>query len=304
MAGEHDARYKFLFSNPIFVRRLLESFVREPFVRRLDFSNMQRVATSFVSETFREKESDIIWKIDFAGSPLYLFLLLEFQSTVDHTMPLRFLRYITEFYQSFHGQMVSGKLPAVFPVVLYNGDRHWTVAGNSAELIEKTIPEKYIPSFTYYAVIENEIPKKTLFRIKNALSAVFYAENTAPEEIGSGMDALFSILKDEKFEVVEIFTKWLNDYLDSLGGVEKLDLKKITSLMEAKTMLATKWKDYENKLREQGLVQGREQGLVQGLEQGERRKAVETARKMKAEGLDSTLIRRITGLSVKELEEL
>jgi predicted transposase/invertase (TIGR01784 family) len=191
MAGEHDARYKYLFSQPLFVRKLLESFVREPFVSRLDFSKMQRVGTSFVSDSFREKESDIIWKIDFAGSPLYLFLLLEFQSTVDQTMPLRFLRYITEFYQSFHGETASGKLPAVFPVVLYNGDMHWSVAGNSAELIEKTIPEKYIPSFTYYAVIENAIPKETLLRIKNALSAVFYTENTAVEELNSELDALF-----------------------------------------------------------------------------------------------------------------
>jgi predicted transposase/invertase (TIGR01784 family) len=82
--------------------------------------------------------------------------------------------------------------------------------------------------------------------------------------------------------------------------VNKLDLGKITSLKEAKTMFATKLKEYEQKLREQG----REQGIEQGREQGERRNAVETARKMKAEGLDSALICRITGLSQKEVAEL
>ena len=34
------------------------------------------------------------------GPDVYIFLLLEFQSTVDTRMPVRFLRYITGVYQN------------------------------------------------------------------------------------------------------------------------------------------------------------------------------------------------------------
>jgi hypothetical protein len=65
------------------------------------FSALQKVNASFVSPDFQRRESDIIWKVAFRGKPVYIFLLLEFQSSVDRWMPLRFLRYIVEFYQSF-----------------------------------------------------------------------------------------------------------------------------------------------------------------------------------------------------------
>lgn len=59
------------------------------------------------------------------GTPVYIFLLMEFQSTVDRFMALRFLRYICEFYQSLDTGTLK-RLPAVFPLLLYNGDGKWT----------------------------------------------------------------------------------------------------------------------------------------------------------------------------------
>ena len=125
---EHDSRYKYLFSHPGFVERLLTSFVDEPFVKEIDFTHLERVNASFVSEEFQQRESDIIWKLPLKGSTVYLFLLLEFQSTVDRRMPLRFLRYITAFYEAYLDEHPGiEKLPAVFPLLLYNGDDRWSV---------------------------------------------------------------------------------------------------------------------------------------------------------------------------------
>ena len=104
------------------MKRLLTFFVKEGFVEDLDLSSLRRVDTSFVTEDFREKESDIIYTVKFLDQDLYIFLLLEFQSTVDKTMPIRFVRYITELYESYQGTNASGKFPAVFPILLYNGD--------------------------------------------------------------------------------------------------------------------------------------------------------------------------------------
>ena len=69
IAHDHDRRYKYLFSHPGFVERLLTSFVDEPFVGELDFSTLERVNASFVSDEFARREADLIWKLSFRGRP-------------------------------------------------------------------------------------------------------------------------------------------------------------------------------------------------------------------------------------------
>ncbi len=43
MANEHDRRYKRLFSNSKLIQQLLEYFVKEDFVKHLDFSSLERL---------------------------------------------------------------------------------------------------------------------------------------------------------------------------------------------------------------------------------------------------------------------
>lgn len=72
------------------------------------------------------RESDLIWKVYFKdGQPLYLYLLLEFQSTQDGEMPLRLLEYIILLYRTLIKSGQAQALPPVMPVVLYNGDTRW-----------------------------------------------------------------------------------------------------------------------------------------------------------------------------------
>ena len=229
MASEHDIRYKKLFSHPGFMERLLTSFVNEDFIDNLDFSTLARIDKSFISENFKEKESDIIYSIYYRNKILYIFLLLEFQSTVDKMMPVRFLRYITELYDSYQGKTESGKLPAVFPILLYNGEAKWTAPLQFADCIEKTIPVEYIPIFKYFPVLENEIPKESLSRIKNALSAVFYIENSTVTEIGEELDNFFEIIKNENLEIVNLLSAWFNNYLKSLYKKDSENSKNISN---------------------------------------------------------------------------
>jgi len=99
--------------DPLFSLRLAPTaFVDQPFVKHLDFSTLQKVNATFVSPDFQRRESDIIWKVAFRGKPVYIFLLLEFQSSPDRWMPLRFLRYIVELYQSF---LDTDDAPATLP---------------------------------------------------------------------------------------------------------------------------------------------------------------------------------------------
>ncbi len=79
----HDPAYKQLFSHPEMVTDLMRGYVKETWVQDIDFSTLERVADSFISKDFREREDDIIWRVRWGSRWLYLYILLEFQSTID-----------------------------------------------------------------------------------------------------------------------------------------------------------------------------------------------------------------------------
>ena len=75
---------------------LLRGFLPEDWTGRLDFSTLEKVGNSFVSDDLRERHGDLIWRLRFNGEEggwFYLYLLLEFQSTSDPFMAVRLLTY-------------------------------------------------------------------------------------------------------------------------------------------------------------------------------------------------------------------
>lgn len=131
---EHDNGYKLLFSHAPMVEDLLRGFVKEEWVERLDFSTLERMGGSYVSDNLRDREDDIIWRVRWGESWLYVYLLLEFQSTVDWHMAVRIMAYVALMYQDLIRTKRVGtreKLPPVLPVVLYNGNSRWKAAEES-----------------------------------------------------------------------------------------------------------------------------------------------------------------------------
>ena len=113
--AEHDGGYKLLFSHPEMVADLLRGFVREDWVRDLDFSTLEKVPGSYVTPELSNRESDVVWRLRWGHDRfLYIYLLIEFQSTVDPFMGLRMMVYLGLLYQDLIQRREltsSGKLP-------------------------------------------------------------------------------------------------------------------------------------------------------------------------------------------------
>ena len=142
----HDSGYKKLFSNKVIFRQLMETFVTEDWVKDLDFSSCETVDKSFVSDHYKETESDLIYRLKLRDKEVYIFILMEFQSTVDRFMALRLLNYITNFYMDYIGSEEKvNMLPAIFPILLYNGESKWTAPVKLGDLVEGNellVPDK------------------------------------------------------------------------------------------------------------------------------------------------------------------
>ncbi|MEM7537676.1 MAG: Rpn family recombination-promoting nuclease/putative transposase [Chloroflexota bacterium] len=68
----HDRGYTKLFSNLTIFKQLLISFVKESWVDELDFNTAERVNKSFVSDSYKHRTSDILYKVKLRGKDIDL----------------------------------------------------------------------------------------------------------------------------------------------------------------------------------------------------------------------------------------
>lgn len=265
--ADHDTGYKRLFSHREMVADLLGGFVHQPWVRELEFDTLERVSGSYVSDDFREREDDIIWRVRWRDQWLYVYLLLEFQSTVDRFMAIRILVYVGMLYQDLirAKQLTpNGLLPPVLPVVLYNGDRKWTAARDVGELVE-TVPgglEHYRPHIRYFLLEERRYEEAELASMQNLVAALFRLENSrAPEDVCQVIEALNEWLQNpEQSDVRRAFVGWLRQVLLP-RRMPEAEVPELENLQEVKTMLAERVREWTEQWREEGREKGRVEEL-------------------------------------------
>jgi len=292
----HDYGYKILFSNVTIFRQLLETFVDQPWVKELDFSEAETVNSSFISKSYKKTESDIIYKLKLKnGKDVYVYVLLEFQSSVDRFISVRILNYLTSLYVSLiRSGKVQDRLPPVFPILLYNGDPKWTAPDNVADLIEHhDVLGEFGIGFKYLKIIENEYTHEHLLQIQNIVSTVFLTENHYRlEQLEAELIELF---KKEDREAASLFFNWFR-MLAKDGRIAPSKYKSFekiyTDVTEVKRMFATAVNEKDKRLIKEGEARGELKGVKK------------VAKQMKQKGYPFSDIREITGLSIEEIEKL
>jgi predicted transposase/invertase (TIGR01784 family) len=200
-----------------------------------------------------------------------------------------------QLYDQMYRSSRRGKLPAVFPVLLYNGSKRWTVPRNIRGLIEEVVPAKYIPSFEYYTIVERDIPDRVLKHLKGLMSAVIYLEKQQDREsLGKALDTAIELIAEERPEQLRMFTTWVNAMFR--GSLSEEDMEKITDLTEVRSMLS----ELVDEIAEDKKREGIEEGKREGIQEARKENALRMIRK----GYPLEEIQEITGLSSAVLEEL
>jgi hypothetical protein len=272
---KHDQSYKRLFSHPKMVEDLLRGFVHEDWVNQLDFTTLEVFKDSFVSDDLRSRHDDIIWRVRWGEKWLYVYLLLEFQSSVDNFMAVRIMVYIGLLYQYLiDSQKLTkkDKLPPVLPVVLYNGKTAWNAAQDISELIEE-VPgglEKYRPHLRYFLIDEGKFADADLAALHNLVAAIIRLENTRSfddekalaEAISQVLNLLVDWLKDSEFiQLRRDIVTWLRRVLlpKNLPNVE---IPEVIELQEMNAMLRENMQLWYQTAEERGKAQGKAEMLL------------------------------------------
>jgi predicted transposase/invertase (TIGR01784 family) len=292
MSRHHDKWYTRIFSDPKIVEELLRSFVHEEFVKELDFSSLKKLNTKFIPVSEKSRHADVVYEIKSHGQSAYIYLFLEFQSTVDRFMALRMGRYIFEFYQEVQRLTKSDLLNPPFPILIYNGNSTWDAPERFRDLLHQSaIPPEYLPEFKYFKIAINEISRRDLVKIRNAVAAIFYIENSSAADMAKNWNDLITLLRAAlKKDGIEI----IRAIMDRIYQIHNLPansktIQRIEDLTEVKSMLEANTKNWEKAVLEKGIGIGVEKNQIEMVE------------RMAENGISNADIRKITGLPLNRI---
>ena len=260
MNQENDASYKLLFSAPELVRDLVMGFIPDEWLHGLDYETLEKMPGSYVTDDFRHRADDVVWRVKVGGEWVYLYILIEFQSRVDAFMAVRMMVYVGLMYQDLirRGDSLDNKrLPPVLPIVLYNGDQKWTAATDIAELIPKVpgLVFNYLPQLKYLLIDENNYTEADLAGLKNLVAAVIRFEHPAN---GAALIQLIELLNewlDGNPELKRIFAIWIRAVL-LRQSKHALVLPKVNDLKELKMSLAERFDEWAKEHEQKGIAKG------------------------------------------------
>ena len=270
MSQDHDSSYKFLFANPEFVRDLVMGFIPDDWLQSLDYSTLEKIPSSYVSDDFKQREDDVVWRVKVGEDWVYLYLLIEFQSSVDKYMSLRMMVYIGLLYQDLvkRGEVLAdGRLPPILPIVLYNGSQKWTAATNIADLIHDVpgMVNHYKPSLQYCLIDENNYTDTELASLNNLVAAVFRLEHASSPSAVSDLVKLLIDWLDDRPDLRRMFAHWLRATLmrkPEYGIV----MPQVDELQEIRVMLADKLEVWAKAYIAEGEIKGKQEGEALALQ--------------------------------------
>ena len=251
------------------VEHLLRACVPGDLLDAADLSSLRKLSAEYVSDELLKRHGDTVWRLRVGSRWVFLLVLVEFQSENDRWMALRILTYSGLLYQELvrnqAPEVAMGRLPAVLPVVLYNGAEPWTAVREMGELIAPAGPwlAPYQPAQRYYVldvrrVAADDLPRRNLLRAVAGLE-----QSRSAEDVLRVVEALQGWLRDPRAaELQRAFADWVRQVTERVApaGAVLLPARTLEDLRMTLVERASEW-------TAQWLREGREQGLEQGLEQ-------------------------------------
>ena len=311
-SSKHDASYKLLFSYPEVVRDLVLGFIPDEWLHSLDFGTLEKVAASFVTDDYRHRADDIIWRVKVDDQWMYLYLLIEFQSRSDPWMAVRVMTYVGLLYQDLirrddlvangnEPDKSNGKarlLPPVLPIVVYNGEAGWQAATDMADLIPKVpgLVANYLPRLKYLLVDESRYADKDLVGLQNIMAAIIRIERPASQASLLAVIDQLNVWLEQNPELKRTFAIWIRVVILRQSKYP-MALPKVQDLKELKMTLAERFDQWALEYKEEG----EKAGIAKGIAQGEAL-LLQRLLARRFGPLPATVLERIAIASTTELE--
>ncbi len=253
---------------------LVRGYARELDLDEIDYTTLEPASPSYLGAEAVKRYGDLLWKVQTKGGrPVYVLVLLEFQSSVQDYMAVRLMTYVGLLYESLCQRQGFPPLPILVPVALYCGRDRWTAADSVRPLVlaEPAAPAGFVPGFRYILIDERRCELLGLEQ-RNLVDAMIRCGRAASAPAASEEVLRLQewLRGDANAALRRAFVTWL-DIVLIRPQFPEVKLKAGDGLVEVAKVLGNSmtWiEQAETKGLEKDREEGREKGREEGREKG------------------------------------
>jgi len=328
----HDAAFKLFMRHKEISLPYLRSKLSPALAKRLRWDDAELQPTEFLDKHFTEQRADLLFDVPYGkNKTCQLYLLFEGQRSHDRTMPFRLLKYMVEIWsETERKRTVQNKteekenippkhrikiypLPAIFPVVLYNGKERWTTPTSlwRSGLIETPAGMKpHFPDFTHALSDLRRMKEEDFDQYKNFLHTYHILKISAHSHAGEILPALESMLEylRDIFRNYPELARIIMTLAFHIEHNSNARQRKIATFIEEQINTGEEMTTLLHDILEEGIQKGRKEGIKEGIQKGRKEGKQsgirQNAQKMLQRGYPIEEITEITGLSPEEIASL
>ena len=277
LSTPHDKGYKRNLSNPKEFLHFLQKYIGDDWTKDIKVSQLKLCDKEFVGPDYEGREADLLYELtEPDGQKTYLSVLDELQSSVDYTMIFRILLYIVSALQRIFlttdektRKRKDFRLPAIIPIVFYNGSRKWNAVTELREYqLNSNIFGSHVLNLKYYLVDLSQISETFILNSNTLLDNIMYCDKARKrtefaEILSTVMERALKLDMQDRQELVN----WIdNTLLPKAENKEKIKemigeyLKKGGDRMEFQHNLARYVDEDRKKNRREGRKEGEKKG--------------------------------------------
>ena len=274
--GRHDATFKNLYGFGLMAWDLMEIILPQALFDELDPGTLERLPAEWFSPVLDRRVGDCVWRAQRRGGGS-LVMPVEFQRRSERLMPVRTHTYTGLMLEDLARRDEldpGGRLPLVWPVVLYNGVRPWRGPTNTAELSAGGADLPAPMAFTAFALVDmgrmrvEDLPRNNAVTAQVEVHQGALARN--PDEILGRLSERLG--GPERRALRMAFVEWVRQSV--APGMEpkvpklKDKLTQIAELGELQDMKSLVLKSMVDYWMAEGMAKGKARGVSEGMARG------------------------------------
>lgn len=303
---DYDAGYKQVCSVADELLHFLKKYVGAEWTKDLTEEDIRLCPNELVLPDYERRIPDLVLEIRVNEEGFCCYLVVQMQSSVDFSMSFRFASemqgiLMKSFLQSKKNERArkNFRIPAVVPILLYNGKKRWTAVRSFREYQRNGQKYgKYIQDFRYYLIHISQLKDRVILDSNYLIDNIIYLDKHR-YDLKNLIEKLSVVLKrihGLPLEKRAMFWKWIEHvFAVSVDDKYKMQIKRL--IEEAKGeegMFKYAITDMiERTMAEksaEGITKGIAKGLAEGKEKGRMSESI------------SIIIRKLDqGLSVQSI---
>jgi predicted transposase YdaD len=272
----HDLMVRAVLSDLVEATSFLQRHLPQKVSQALNWSTLTLLEGSFVDEDLRASEADFLYEAELISGEesVWVYVLLEHQSTPDRWMRFRLLKYCCRIWDvSFREHPDQRELRAIVPLVFYQGARSWSYSSEFADVFAESVREwPGVPRFSHELVDQSGMrPEEVQGELKEQLMqlvmlAAYHPALAWMEQVARLLGSLSSrppsggidyvrifvlyILETQEPEAAESFREVLRRHAPEVGGDLMTYAQELLAEGEQKGTIRTQVQVIEGFLRE------------------------------------------------------